>query len=160
MSKLFNKANLIKLIVFIIIVEGIGSISSLISGNISGKYMALNLPPLSPPSYLFGIVWPILYLLIATSGYLVTFSDKPFKYKLNPTLLFYFQLLLNFIWSIVFFNKLYLIGLIIIIVLDLIVILYIIESYQISKVASYLFIPYILWILFATYLTIGVTILN
>lgn len=161
MGKLSIKSNTLKLIFFVVLIELLGMLSSVFADNIKLKYNALNLPPLSPPDYLFGIVWPLLYLMIAVAGYIIIISNKSrIKFSFNPTLLFWLQLLLNFIWSIVFFNQFYFIGLIIIIFLDLIVLLCIVEFYKVSKLASYLLIPYMLWILFATYLTLGVVILN
>ncbi|KRM61044.1 hypothetical protein FC26_GL002261 [Paucilactobacillus vaccinostercus DSM 20634] len=75
--------------------------------------------------------------------------------------LFGIQLFLNFIWSIVFFNNLqYWIGVIIIVILDIIVLLCVTNFYKSSKLAAYLLIPYFVWILFATYLSIGVAVLN
>ncbi|MBU5889804.1 tryptophan-rich sensory protein, partial [Vibrio cholerae O1] len=56
---------------FIIVVEAIGSLSGILAGDIKSIYNNLHLPPLAPPDYLFGIVWPILYALIAVAGFIV-----------------------------------------------------------------------------------------
>ena len=146
-----TRFNWLHLIIWIVSIQIIGSLSALFAGDIKNIYNHLSLPPLSPPNYLFGIVWPVLYALIAISGYLIYRSsyskhDKTMNY---------------FIWSIVFFNNLqYWIGVIIIVILDIIVLLCVTNFYKSSKLAAYLLIPYFIWILFATYLSIGVAILN
>ncbi|MFT8401946.1 MAG: TspO/MBR family protein [Lentilactobacillus diolivorans] len=140
-------------------IEGLGILSSLLAGDIKAVYHDLALPPFSPPDVAFGIIWPILYLLIAISGYLIYRSAHSLR---TPNLIiFYSQLLLNFIWSIIFFNgNLYWIGLIIILMMDLLVGICMAQFYSVSKAAGILLIPYFLWLCFATYLTLGVALLN
>ncbi|GAB5054543.1 MULTISPECIES: TspO/MBR family protein [Pediococcus] len=149
------------LLLFIVGVEVLGSLSSLFAGNIKEIYNSLSLPPLAPPDYLFGIVWPLLYLLIAISGYLI-YQSIAFKgEKTTSYLLFAVQLGLNFVWSIVFFGgNYYWVGVVIVIILDLVVLGCILQYYKVNRAASVLLIPYLIWILFATYLTIGVAVLN
>lgn len=149
------------LLLFIVGVEVLGSLSSLFAGNIKEIYNSLSLPPLAPPDYLFGIVWPLLYLLIAISGYLI-YQSIAFKgEKTTSYLLFAVQLGLNFVWSIVFFGgNYYWVGVVIVIILDLVVLGCILQYYKVNWAASVLLIPYLIWILFATYLTIGVAVLN
>lgn len=153
--------NWIVLICFILGVEILGSLSSLFAGNIKAIYNALSLPPLSPPDYIFGIVWPLLYLLIALSGYFI-FQSIAFKRdKVASFILFTTQLVLNFVWSIVFFGgDFYWFGLLIVVILDLVVLGCIWHFYRASRIASLLLLPYFVWILFATYLTLGVALLN
>lgn len=161
MKNILTKKEPVSLILFVVLIELLGGLSSAFAGNIKLKYNALDLPPLSPPDYVFGIVWPILYLMIAIAGYLIIFSDKPSsRLKFVASGLFWLQLLLNFIWSIIFFNEYYLWGVVVILLLDIIVLLCLFFFSMINRIASYLLIPYMIWILFATYLTIGVTILN
>ncbi|NVZ00320.1 TspO/MBR family protein [Pediococcus pentosaceus] len=154
-----TKSKWIQLIIAVVGVELIGSLSGLLAGDIKAIYNSFTLPPLSPPDRLFGIVWPILYLMIGIVGYLI-FTVRSNYRKTNLTL-FIAQLFLNFIWSIVFFNaSSRWTGLLIILVLDALVFFCIKEFYKSSKLAAYLMIPYFLWILFATYLTLGTAILN
>ncbi|MEH1647599.1 TspO/MBR family protein [Pediococcus pentosaceus] len=154
-----TKSKWIQLIIAVIGVELIGSLSGLLAGDIKAIYNSFTLPPFSPPDRLFGIVWPILYLMIGIVGYLI-FTVRSNYRKTNLTL-FIAQLFLNFIWSIVFFNaSSRWTGLLIILVLDALVFFCIKEFYKSSKLAAYLMIPYFLWILFATYLTLGTAILN
>ena len=134
-----------------------GSIVGLII-NKSIDYNYLVNPPLSPPSYLFPIVWNILYLLIGISYYIYrkNNNDNPLTIKL-----YYIQLILNYLWSIIFFTlKLRTLAVIWIIVLAITVIYLMIRFYKEERTIVYLFIPYILWVLFATYLNIGIVVLN
>lgn len=134
-----------------------GSIVGLII-NKSIDYNYLVNPPLSPPSYLFPIVWSILYLLIGISYYIYrkNNNDDPLTIKL-----YYIQLILNYLWSIIFFTlKLRTLAVIWIIVLAINIIYLMIIFYKEERTSFYLFIPYILWVLFATYLNIGIVVLN
>lgn len=120
-------------------------------------YNYLVQPRFAPPGFLFGIVWTILYLLIGISFYL-------YKRDLNDNTIdnvYYTQLILNLIWPILFFNlKLRLIGTIDIIILDLVVIYMLYRFFKEKRISFYLNIPYLLWILFATYLSYSVFLLN
>lgn len=92
--------NWILLIASIIVVELVGSLSGILSGDIKAIYNNLTLPPLAPPDFIFGIVWPILYLMIGIVGYLIL-RDRT-NARQNNLILFISQLVLNFIWSIIF----------------------------------------------------------
>ena len=134
-----------------------GSIVGLII-NKSIDYNYLVNPPLSPPSYLFPIVWNILYLLIGISYYIYrkNNNDNPLTIKL-----YYIQLILNYLLSIIFFTlKLRTLAVIWIIILAITIIYLMIRFYKEERTIFYLFIPYILWVLFATYLNIGIVVLN
>lgn len=114
-------------------------------------------PPLSPPSIIFPIVWTILYLLMGISFY------KYKKYNNNETTetLYHLQLVINYFWSIFFFVfKWYLFSIIWIILLDIILIILLSRFKKEYNTSFYLNIPYLIWCLFATYLTIGIYILN
>ena len=103
----------------------------------------------------------MLYLLIGVAAYLLLVSQHHAAAKKTNLLLFALQLFVNFIWSIVFFGgNLYWIGVPIILVLDALVIACIVNFRRNQLWASYLMYPYLAWILFATYLTIAVAILN
>lgn len=147
--------------VSILIAWGIGLLSALLAGDIQGKYLMMEPAPLSPPGWLFGIVWPILYTLMGISAYLIFRSNIGKNIKKIALTLYFVQLILNFIWSIVFFggNMLW-VAFIIIILLDIAVITCIVYYQKISKAASILLIPYIIWILFASYLNLAFAILN
>ena len=121
-------------------------------------YNTLNKPPLSPPGFIFGIVWTILYILMGTS-YGILGTKNLIDEKINKT--YYLQLIVNLIWPILFFVfKWRLFSAIWIILLVVLIIKMIIEFYRKNKLSAYLQIPYLLWTIFATYLNIGVYLLN
>lgn len=140
----------------IIIVELVGILAGILSSGQRQMYTNYVKPPLSPPGWLFGVVWTILYFLMGISIYII--SQQKIKKAKN---LFWFQLLINFIWPLVFFRlNMYWISVAVIILLDILVFATINIFYKINKLASFLMIPYLLWILFATYLNIGIAVLN
>ncbi|GEP72815.1 TspO MBR family protein [Lentilactobacillus rapi DSM 19907 = JCM 15042] len=152
------KINWLSLATWIILVEAMGLLSAQLSGDIKGLYNALSLPPLSPSGAVFGIVWPVLYLFIGIVGYLL-WSDR--RKNLVNLSFFLGQLLLNFVWTIVFFNgSLFVIGLIIIVAMDIMVASLMYRLLSSMKIATWLLSPYLAWLLFATYLAGGVALLN
>ena len=121
-------------------------------------YSTLIKPPLAPPKILFPIAWSIIYLLMGISYYL--FKNKSIETK-NEKKTYYLQLIINLLWSIIFFVlKLRFLSILWIILLDFLVAYMIYKFYKKYKISAYLNIPYLIWILFATYLTIGIYILN
>lgn len=133
-----------------------GVIGFIISGSID--YNSLQKPLLAPPSILFPIVWTILYILMGVSyGMLRNEGLTDSKTKV----IYYLQLFFNAIWSIIFFTlKARLLAFIWIIVLDILVIAMVINFYKKKKIAGILQIPYLIWVLFATYLNLGIYLLN
>ncbi len=114
-------------------------------------YPLLRHSSITPPNIVFPIVWSILYLLMGISAGLVQGSGHETR-RLVLTV-FVVQLMLNFLWCITFFAmRNPLLGLLDILLLDAMVILYIFLSYRASRAASFLFIPYIVWLMIATYL--------
>ncbi|EHO51656.1 TspO/MBR family protein [Lentilactobacillus kisonensis] len=153
-----TKINYLKLVLWIIFVEAVGILSSQLSGNIKTVYNSLKLPIFSPPGVVFGIVWPILYLFIGISGYIIWQTRK--KYP-DTLWLFLSQLFLNFIWTIVFFSgSLLTTGFIIILIMDIIVVILITKVSPVNQTAGWLLVPYLIWLLFATYLAGGFAVLN
>lgn len=111
-------------------------------------------PPLSPPGIVFPIVWSVLYLLMGIS-YEISSKNKEIKF------FYYLQLIFNYLWTFIFFTfKLKFLAIIWIIILVILVIYMIKAFYKDNKLSAYLQIPYLIWLLFATYLTIGIYILN
>ena len=157
---IFLKINFKKLIINIAIPLGVGALSALISMGGMDSFASLNKPPLSPPGWLFPVVWSILYILMGISSYLITESGKPARSKTALTV-YGVQLFFNFMWSIIFFNfEAYLFAFIWLLALLALVIINAILFYRIDRRAGLLFIPYILWILFAGYLNFGIFLLN
>ena len=151
MSKLKNYA------LSIIIPLALGVIVGfLISGSMN--YDTLNQPPLSPPSILFPIVWTILYALMG-----ISFGILRDKGLADPDvkLIYYAQLIVNLLWPIAFFVLEWrLFAFIWILILDALVAIMIIIFYRRDKTAALLQLPYLIWVLFASYLNLGVYILN
>ena len=144
----------IKSILIPVIVGGIVGI--IISPFID--YNNLEKPFLSPPSIAFPIVWTILYILMGTS-YGILKSQKLTNSEID--LIYYAQLGVNSLWSIFFFLiKWRLFSVIWIIILAIMVIFMILKFYKNDKIAGLLQIPYLLWVIFATYLNISIYILN
>jgi len=124
------------------------------------RYNSLNRPFLTPPAWIFAPVWTILYITMFAALFL--FAAKPsFQNKRKGYALFFSQIIINVCWAPVFFGLENTgLALILIIILDIFVLLNIITFYKISKISAIILIPYFIWILFATYLNIGIFVLN
>lgn len=123
------------------------------------NYYDLVQPFFAPPSIVFPIVWTILYILMGVSSYLIVKSDS---YNKNEALFIYgIQLVINLIWSILFFVfRFYLLSFIWILLLIVIVLIMIKKFYNINKISAYLQFPYFAWLLFASILNLFVYFLN
>ena len=132
-----------------------------IVGIIISKFMDYNnleKPFLAPPGFIFGIVWTILYILMGVS-YAILDREKLIDKKAKS--IYYLQLIVNLIWPILFFIlKNRFLSIIWICILVVLVIYMISIFYKKNKIAGYLQIPYLLWTIFATYLNIGIYLLN
>lgn len=147
--KIYAKAILIPVVVG-------GIVGLIISGSID--YSSLKQPPLSPPSILFPIVWSILYILMGIS-YGILDSNLLVDSGINS--IYYLQLFVNALWSIFFFVfKWRFFSFLWILLLLALVVIMIVRFYRKNKASGLLQIPYLLWILFATYLNLGVYLLN
>ena len=139
------------LIVAVIIAAAIGSMASTSTGTDSW-YLSLNKSELNPPSYVLGLVWPILYIFMMVSAFLA--HKKIFS-------LFIVQLFFNAIWSWLFFRfQMPLVALLDIYLLIVINIYILNLMYKENKLAFFLFVPYVLWISFASYLNLFIVINN
>jgi benzodiazapine receptor len=149
-----------KLVISLMLCLGGGWLSGLVTKNgLEGWYQGLLKPEGTPPKIVFPIVWTALYILMAIS--LTYFWTSPTKNKSKGTFFFLTQLVLNFLWSYLFFYlKNPLLGLIDIGVLILFVILTINSFWKHSKWASVLLIPYLIWISYAFYLNLFIWISN
>ncbi|MGM0239969.1 TspO/MBR family protein [Enterococcus sp. AZ103] len=156
-----NKKKWLILVAAIIFTELVGGLSGLLAGNSRSIYESFDKIPLAPPGSLFGIVWPILYLMMGVSLFFIITGNIRQTHKRNAYLLYAIQLLLNFTWSLIFFggNQMGL-AIINILALDIVVAYQIFYYHKLSKPAAYLLIPYLVWILFATYLNIGFALIN
>lgn len=152
---------IVKFIAAIVLSFTAGAIGSLATvPNIPTWYAAIDKPPLLPPNYVFGPVWTMLYIAIGVALYLVWISRSK-RSKKYAYIAFAVQLVLNTLWSLVFFGLHMPWGGVIIILLLLTAIAWTMyEFWRHSRWAAYLLVPYILWVSFATYLTVGVAIVN
>jgi benzodiazapine receptor len=155
MNKTIKLILCISLTLFVGAIGGIATVS-----GVSGWYVTLNKPIFNPPNFLFGPVWTMLYILMAISFYLILQSDKSIL-RTRAILIFCIQLFLNFCWSFLFF-KFQLVGIafIEIILIWLSIFVMLIYFYKINKTASYLQIPYLLWVSFASILNGSIWVLN
>lgn len=148
------KINYKKLIMYILIPLILGSIVGLLT---SGNYNEIVMPKFTPPKILFPIVWSILYILMGISRYII--DSKEHNHR--AITIYRFQLLINLIWLFLFFNfKWYLFSFIWIILLITLVTIMIIKFLKLSKTSGLLQIPYLLWLIFASFLNFTVYILN
>lgn len=139
----------------------IGIASSILTRDMMLEYGTLNKPFLAPPTILFPIAWTILYVLMGIGAALIYSKEEYSKYRSVGLTLHIVQLILNFFWSIIFFNmKQYVFAFIWLIILWLVVLSMIMNYKKISKTAFFLNIPYIVWLTFAAYLNLAVAILN
>lgn len=139
----------------------VGAVSGFLSRNAMADFQALTRPPLAPPGWLFPVVWTILYILMGYSSYLIQISNVDKDQKSNALMLYNYQLIVNFLWPIFFFNfGWYLFSLLWLVLLWFLVFLMIRSFYKISKKAAYLNIPYLIWLTFAAYLNAGIWLLN
>jgi benzodiazapine receptor len=150
------------LIVSILITEGIAVTASIFTiSQIPVWYSTLNKPSFNPPNWLFGPVWTILYVLIATAAYLVwQRRDDSDLYK-KARAAYIMQLVLNFSWSAVFFGMHQVLGALVVIGLLWVSIVTVIYYFgKFTKVAAWLLVPYLLWVSFASVLNLYIYLLN
>ena len=139
-------------------VAALGSIAT--AGNVDGWYATAEKAPWNPPNWLFGPAWTLLYTLMSVAAWLTWRRGGSLK-------LYVVQLVLNAIWTPVFFGLYPVIGapalwiaLVIIIALDVAVLLTMLSFWRSSKLAAWLLVPYWAWVLFATTLNAALAILN
>ena len=154
------KLNVKKLLLNLGLPLAVGGLSALLSGGM-GDYKILNQPPLSPPGWIFPIVWSILYLLMGYATYRVLESGGD-RENINKALRLYgAQLALNFLWPLLFFGfGWYLVAFFVLVGLWVLIYLTMQAYTKIHKLAGDLLIPYLLWVTFAGYLNFGVYLLN
>jgi len=145
--------NHLSLTIWIVALIAIGGvIGSLTKPEISTWYSTLNRSPVTPPNYVFPIAWTILYGIIGACGWLI------WRYQAFPRLivvktLYLTQLILNWSWTPLFFGlHLTELSLVVLVAMDILVSMIIWLSYRQMRAVSFLMIPYLAWILFASYL--------
>lgn len=138
----------------------IGSFST-VAGIRPGWYETLTKPAWTPPSWVFSPVWTVLYTLMGIAAWLVWRTAGSWASARIPLALFVIQLMLNTAWSIVFFGQRDTTGgLMVIILLLFAIIATTVAFFRVNRVAGWLFIPYVLWVTYATTLNAGIVLLN
>ena len=162
MAKKVMKSKGFSLLIFlavVLLVEVAGGVFT--ETSLKDWYMSINKAPWNPPSWVFGPVWTILYIMIAVSGWLVYNSDAPRRKKRTALIVYGFQLFFNLIWTFFFFTlKNPILGAIDIIVLLIVIAINIRVFLPLSRAAAYLLIPYFIWVLYATTLNIAIVFMN
>ena len=130
----------------------VGGISSLFQASAMREwYPLLEKSPLTPPGVVFPIAWSLLYLCIGIAGGLTVTSDSSLRRPMVR--LWMAQLAFNFAWSLLSFTfRNPLLGMLDIVILDILVVLYLVRALRHERPVGWLFVPYLVWLLFATYL--------
>ena len=147
---------------FILTALAVGGISAFIARDNMNIYDEIIKPPLAPAGFLFPVVWTVLYILMGISAAMVWLQrDKNNDKAVNALLWYAASLVVNFIWSPLFFNfRLFLPAFIVLAVLLILILKTVWEYRGIFPFAAYLQIPYIIWVSFAGYLNLAIWILN
>ncbi|MFC1918977.1 TspO/MBR family protein [Chloroflexota bacterium] len=153
---------IVKLLVSIITCQCAGLIGSIFTAPaIPTWYASLEKPPFTPPNWLFAPAWITLYLLMAISAFIIWYQAGHKRQRRTALIVFLTQLVLNALWSVVFFgleSPLY--GAIVIIALWVMILFTILKFFSLSPVAGWLLLPYIGWVTFAAILNLSILILN
>lgn len=135
----------------------VGALSAMITGDMMKEYFFMNKPPLSPPSWIFPVVWTVLYIMMGFASYMVINSGADRSLITKALVLYGIQLVLNFFWSLLFFNSgLFLWAFIELIAMWLVIIFTTVMFFRARTSAGVLMVPYILWTTFAAYLNFAV----
>ncbi len=147
------------LVISLAVSLGVGGLSALLTRDAMEEFAMLDQPPLSPPGWLFPVVWTVLFILMGIAAYLVWVENAPDRK--TALWLYGVQLAFNFLWTIIFFNtqrRGFALGWLVI--LWALILATIVRFWKQSPTAGKLLIPYILWVTFAGYLNAGVWYLN
>lgn len=146
----------------ILIALGVGGLSAFLIRKNIYLYAFLRKPPLAPPAILFPIVWTLLYILMGTSSARVYLQKAAYPDDVFDALLNYaIQLILNFLWPVIFFNMhTFLFSFIWLVVLWTSILKMIFKFSRLDTTAAYLQIPYLLWVTYAGYLNFMIYLLN
>ena len=152
----------LRFIISIIICQSAGIFGSLFTFEaVPDWYITLEKPFFAPPNWIFGPVWIILYFLMGVSLYIVWENELKSKTRNVFFVVFAIQLILNALWSLLFFGlKSPLLGLIDILILDVMLVVTIFYAKRVSKYAAMLLIPYMVWIIIASVLNYAIMVLN
>ena len=145
------------LILNIAVPLAVGLVSGLLTMGAMEDFSALNQPPLSPPGWLFPVVWTILYILMGVSAWRIKRIDR----QARALAVYRLSLVFNFFWPIFFFVcQMWLLSLIWLVILWVLVLIYTAGYFRIDRIAGRLQVPYAVWCVFAIYLNFGILLLN
>ena len=148
------------LLICLAIPLAVGGLSALLSGGMS-DYRQLNQPPLSPPGWVFPVVWTILYLLMGYASFRVYTSGKEQTHIRRALIAYGVQLFLNFLWSPVFFGLAWRLTAFFVLIALWIGVFVTMQLFsRLDEKAGDLLLPYLLWVTFAGYLNLGAFLLN
>ncbi len=156
-----ERTNWKTLLIFLAIPVAIGLLSALVSMAGMKHFDEVAKPPHTPPGWVFPAAWTVLYLLMGYAAYVVWRSDAPRRAVDHAMVWYGAQLAANFLWSPLFFRwELYLPALIWLALMLVLVALTLVRFWRLERKAGWLFVPYILWTMFALWLNAGVWSLN
>lgn len=139
----------------------VGAVSALLTKDSMMLFQIVRKPSLSPPGWLFPVVWTLLYTLMGIASYLMLTREGTVEEKERAIRVYLYQLVVNFLWSTWFFNfQWYFFAFLWLVLLWVLILVTLVRFYKISKPAGYLLIPYLLWVTFAGYLNLGIAFLN
>ena len=147
--------------IWILVAEAVGGLSAWLTREGTKVFSeTVAQPPLSPPMLLFPIVWGILYLLMGISAARI-YLEPPSLSRSRGLNLYVAQLIVNFFWSLIFFNaRAFGFAFFWLLLLWVLVLLMILTFRKTDPIAAWLQVPYLLWLTFAAYLNLGVWLLN
>lgn len=153
-----KKNKLTDILIYVVSAELAGALSALLSGGFSDFFDKYARPPLQPPMWVFPVVWTILYAVMGYSAYRISKSGEAAKGALA---VYWIQLGVNFLWSIVFFRFEALWAAFAVIILLLVLIIVMILMFRkLDPIAALINIPYLLWVTFASYLNFMTAFIN
>lgn len=156
-----KKINIGSLFICIAIPLAVGGLAALLTMGSMKDFAALNQPPLSPPGWLFPVVWTLLYTLMGIASYTVLETPSSPEDTKNAFKAYFLQLGFNFFWSIIFFTLgAYEIAFAWLLVLLALIIVTTVRFFRINRAAGFMMLPYILWVSFAGYLNLAIAYMN
>lgn len=150
-----------KLLACLALPLAVGGLAALVTFQGMEAFENLNQPPLSPPGWLFPVVWTALYLAMGWASFRILVSDRPKAARKGALTLYALQLGVNFLWPVLFFGLAwYLVSFFWLIFLWVLVLVTMLRFSRVDSLAGDLLFPYLLWSTFALYLNFGIYVLN
>lgn len=152
----------VKVLICVLVIPALGAVGGIVtSSNIAGWYEGLQKPAGTPPNWVFGPVWTLLYVLIGISLALIWDRAPSGPAKNRALVIFAAQMVLNLVWTPVFFGAhLVLAALVIIALLWFAILMTILAFRKLDRTAAWLLVPYLIWVSYASYLNAGILWLN